>query len=184
MHDPYHRTFTDSRLAQLASYLLTAIHQGPTKGVQKIMKTISQQTPSNGTNLGKMRSLCSSKSVVDFSVVISEQDGRTFDAVHVHANITQVEVIRTETRYSRTQLSRTPRYLKLKLLSLGYVFSVTYYRLYWALPSWAIFRDSGVQLWQWIFTELPQGELTIHQDLADIKIVSVLTRKVRPRFPC
>lgn len=77
-----------------------------------------------------MRSLCSSKSVVDFSVVISEQDGRTFDAAHVHANITQVEVIRTETRYSRTQLSRTPRYLKLKLLSLGYVFSVTYYRLY------------------------------------------------------
>jgi len=56
--------------------------------------------------------LCSSKSVVDFSVVISEQEGKTFRVVHVHANATKLEVIREDLELSANSDSNS-------VLSLG-----------------------------------------------------------------
>ena len=57
--------------------------------------------PSNGASWGKRRALCSSKhsSIYLWSF---QNGGETinFDAVHFHANVSKVEVIKLTTRFS------------------------------------------------------------------------------------
>ena len=134
MYDPYHRTFTDSRLAELASYLLTAIHQGPTKGVQKLKPSASKEPQTVQTWVRCVFCVAQNQSNSNCFPLMASLGCAFFQSFTIgYIN---------------------PRHL-------GLFFKIA------RLNCGGGYLQSCSSL----------GELTIHQDLAGIKVVSILTRE-------